>query len=85
MICILSDNDGNFSMDQLEAQAFLFYLAGFETSSTTLGYCLFELAMNINIQANLRHEINTVLKTTGGEMTYEAVNEMKYLNMVVLG
>lgn len=70
---------------QLAAQAFVFFVAGFETSSTTSAICMLELAKNMDIQDNLRKEIKDVIAKHDGKLTYEAVMEMKYLDKVVNG
>jgi cytochrome P450 family 6 len=72
-------------MDVIAAQAFLFFLAGIETSSTTMTFCLYELAQNPDIQERVRNEIDTVLVKHGGNITYEAISEMEYLDKVVSG
>jgi cytochrome P450 family 6 len=72
-------------MDVIAAQAFLFFVAGFETSSTTASFCLYELAMNSSIQERLRSDIDTVLEKHDGNMTYETILEMEYLDKVVNG
>jgi cytochrome P450 family 6 len=71
------------TMDVIAAQAFVFYLAGFETSSTTMTFCLYELARNPDIQERVRNDIDTVLQKHDGNITYEAISEMGYLNKVV--
>jgi hypothetical protein len=38
-----------------------------------------------DIQSRLQDEINTTLKEGEGNLTYEAVSSMKYLDMVVSG
>ncbi|XP_069676312.1 cytochrome P450 9e2-like [Periplaneta americana] len=65
------------------AQALLFFLAGFDTASTLLCFTSYELAVNPEIQTRLQQEIDETLKEGGGKFTYEAVNSMKYLDMVV--
>jgi cytochrome P450 family 6 len=72
-------------MNCVAAQAFVFFLAGFETSSTTMTFCLYELAINSDIQEVLRSEIDTVLEKHDGNISYEAIQEMAYLNKVVAG
>jgi len=72
-------------MEVIAAHVFVFLLTGFETSLTTLKFCLYELAMNPNIQERIRNEIDTVLERHGGNVTYESVFEMEYLEKFVDG
>lgn len=74
-----------FDNNDVMAQAMLFFEAGFETSSTTITMALYELATNPDIQKNLRTEIQTVLKRHNGQITYEGVTEMEYLDRVLAG
>ncbi|XP_029671912.1 probable cytochrome P450 6a14 isoform X1 [Formica exsecta] len=64
------------------AQASVFFIAGFETSSTTAMFCLYELAQQQDLQNKLRKEIDEILKKHD-ELTYNAVNEMTYLHKVI--
>ncbi|XP_039301754.1 cytochrome P450 6k1-like [Solenopsis invicta] len=64
------------------AQAFGFFLAGYETSATTASYCLYELACNSDIQNKVRTEIDELLEKHG-EISYEAANEMIYFQNVI--
>jgi cytochrome P450 family 6 len=72
-------------MEVEAAHAFVFLLAGFETSLTTMTFCLYELAMNPDIQERVRNEIDTVLERHGGNVTYESVFETEYLEKIVDG
>ncbi|KAJ4434867.1 hypothetical protein ANN_23438 [Periplaneta americana] len=76
-------DDNTMSMNCLAAQAFVFFIAGFETSSTTMQFCLYELTKNPDIQDRVRQEIDEILKKHDGKITYEAVQEMEYLDKVV--
>ncbi|XP_069702403.1 probable cytochrome P450 6a14 [Periplaneta americana] len=78
-----SNTPFEITLDVMAAQAFVFFLAGFETSSTTMTFCLYELAVNQDIQQRLREEIDSVLEKNGGEITYDSIFEMEYLDKVV--
>ncbi|XP_074025834.1 cytochrome P450 6-like isoform X1 [Leptinotarsa decemlineata] len=71
------------TFNEIAAQCFVFFLAGFETSATTMTFALLELALNQDVQKKLREEINTVLDASDGEVTYEAIMKMSYLDKVV--
>ncbi|XP_043279161.1 cytochrome P450 6A1-like [Venturia canescens] len=66
----------------LTAQLLVFFLAGFETSSTTMSNALYELAQHHSIQDKLRNEIKNELAKNNGQLTYEVIKSMKYLDMV---
>lgn len=76
---------GNLTITEVASQAFIFFLAGFDTSSTTVSFCLYELALNEDIQNKTREEIVTVLRKHNGEITYDSLIEMVYLEQVVNG
>lgn len=80
----VSDDHLTFHGDILVAQAAVFFSAGFETTSATMAFGLYELAMQSHLQTRLKDEIKESLLKNNGDITYESVNEMEYLNMVVL-
>ncbi|KAG8176924.1 hypothetical protein JTE90_018707 [Oedothorax gibbosus] len=73
----------NLSMEELVAQCVTFFIAGYDTTATTLGLASYELALNPSVQDAARREVDDTLKETGGELTYEAVQNMKYLDNVI--
>lgn len=66
----------------LVAQAFIFFAAGFETSSTTMTNALYELAINQDIQDKLRVELKEAEEKYKGDLRYENIKELKYLDQV---
>jgi cytochrome P450 family 9 len=71
--------------DDLTAQAVLFFLAGFDTSSTLLCFATHLLATHPDVQSRLQEEVDMTLNKDEGNLTYEAVHGMKYLDMVISG
>ncbi|KAM7341466.1 cytochrome P450 6g1-like [Cochliomyia hominivorax] len=69
--------------DVLIAQAAVFLTAGFETSSTTMQFTLYELAKRPDLQNRLRKEINEALIKDHGNLSYETITSLEYLGMVV--
>lgn len=67
--------------DELVAQCLIFFLAGFDTTSSTLSFAAYELATNPDIQDRLRKEVQATKESLNGEdLTYEALLKMKYLD-----
>lgn len=69
----------------IAAELFGLFLAGFKTSSTTLTYCLFHLARNIDIQTKARKKIQKAYEKHGGHFTYEMLLDMPYIDQVLQG
>lgn len=58
---------------------------GFETSSTALSFCLFELALNPDIQSKARCAIKEAFKKYNGQFTYEMLTDIPYVNQLMEG
>ncbi|XP_070556773.1 cytochrome P450 3A8-like [Ptychodera flava] len=71
-----------FTNDEVLAQSLLFFLAGYETTSTMMGFLAFSMATNPDIQEKLCAEIDEVMARYD-EPNYEAVSKMPFLEMVV--
>lgn len=63
------------------AQAFVFFGAGFETSSSATSFLLHQLAYHPDVQQKVQEEIDHVLGKYNGQLCYDAVAEMQYLEM----
>ncbi|XP_018571703.2 cytochrome P450 6a8-like isoform X2 [Anoplophora glabripennis] len=82
------DFSGNKPIDPINDIEFVshltaFFCAGFETSSSTVTFALYELARNPEYQSKLRTEIKKILTKYDNNVTYDAVMEMKYLDNIV--
>lgn len=82
----IRDEDGKpIHDDVLYAQAAVFFLAGFETSSSTSSFALYEIVKNPDIQKRVRAEIKEMLIRHNGEITYDGVmNETPYLYQIIM-
>lgn len=74
-----------FSESQIIANAFVMFAAGFETVSTAMSFCLYELALKKHIQDRVRQEINLKLSKNNGLINNELLIELNYLDMVLAG
>lgn len=50
-----------------------------------MGFAIFEIAMNSDVQEKLREEVDTILENYDGKLSYEALQEMHYLDRVLAG
>ncbi|XP_046748713.1 cytochrome P450 6g1-like [Diprion similis] len=71
-----------YNDDVITSHASSFFIDGYETSSTTMSFALYQLAAHPAIQQRLREEVNAVIEKHGG-LTYEAVQDMSYMDMVL--
>ncbi|XP_019866127.2 probable cytochrome P450 6a14 [Aethina tumida] len=84
----LTSDDGEIkqsalTFNELAAQAFLFFVAGYETSSTAMTFALYELSTRPDLQKKIRDEIHEVLEKHDNKLTYDAIKDMTYLEQVL--
>nr|KAG5709743.1 hypothetical protein BaRGS_027768 [Batillaria attramentaria] len=67
--------------DEIIAQVFIFFIAGYETTATTLQYLAYSLAVHPDVQKRVFEEIQQQL---GDEKpSYENVGKLKYLEQTI--
>nr|ADE05587.1 cytochrome P450 332A4 [Manduca sexta] len=79
-----ADADSDLAENLMMAQAAVFILGSIETSSTTISYCLHELAHHPEIQETLYQEIDEAFKRAGKDvLNYDELMELKYLTACI--
>lgn len=84
LIKLKNDEKNSLTMEELSAHAFVFFVAGYDTSSTVLTFAIYEISINCDIQAKVRKEVRSLFQKHG-KFTYECIKEMKYLGQVLDG
>ncbi|XP_058453127.1 cytochrome P450 6a8-like [Malaya genurostris] len=74
---------GKLSFAEIAAQAFIFFTAGYDTSSTAMTYTLYELALNQKAQEKARKCVLDIFTTNNGNLSYESVSNMGYLDQCI--
>ncbi|KAB7505718.1 Cytochrome P450 9e2, partial [Armadillidium nasatum] len=67
----------------ITAQCVLFYIAGYDTTATTLSFVSYCLALHPKIQQKLLEEIDQVLQDCDNDITFEMIQNMTYLDMLI--
>lgn len=84
MVSTIGDGT-TLTLGEMVAQCFVFFLAGYETSSTTMTFALYELSIHPEIQEKVREELFRVLKKYNNKITYDSLKELEYMQQVVDG
>lgn len=79
-----STKDEQWSDDEIISQAFIFFLAGFDTTMWVLTATTYELALNPQMQQRLIDEIDNMQLSDEYSICYDQLNKMKYLDMVLM-
>lgn len=71
------------TLQDMTAQAFLFFIGGFETTATLMCFATHSISVNPEVQRQLQDEVDNVYKKCDQSPSYEAINGMKYLEAVI--
>jgi cytochrome P450 len=77
---VLSEHEsGSFTLEQMKSNAYLFVVAGSETTATMLSGLTYNLLMNPDKMEKAVNEIRTSIATED-ELTIENIQRLKYLD-----
>ena len=76
------DKNQRLTEDEICAQAWIFFIAGYETTATTLSFCSYELALNQEIQNKLYQELKLAIENNG-DIDYDTLSKLPYLDAVI--
>lgn len=79
------DENEDFDFQSFVGQVFVLLGGTYETTSTTFTYLMYELGKSEDYQKRLKSEIEDVLRKNNGNITYEAINGMEFLDRLVNG
>eukprot|EP00058_Branchiostoma_floridae_P007460 XP_002592948.1 hypothetical protein BRAFLDRAFT_65534 [Branchiostoma floridae] len=80
--CRMTKPSQCLSMTEIVGNSLAFWLAGYDTTANTIALTAYNLAFNQEAQDKVREEIDRVVQARG-KLDYEALNEMRFLEMCV--
>lgn len=75
--------ESKFGQPDILAQCIQLIINGAEASSATMGFMFYLLATHSDVQERARKEIHAVLKKHNGQINYDSIKEMEYLDQVL--
>ncbi|XP_043251256.1 cytochrome P450 9e2-like [Colletes gigas] len=72
-----------FSIEDITTHAFAFFFGGSDTVASQLSFAIYHLATNPDVYERLQNEIDETLERTQGQLSYDAVMGMEYLDAVI--
>ena len=67
----------------LIANALMLFFAGFDTQAIAISLMLHYMVINEDVQNRLIDEVDEGLETSGGKITYDLIESLKYMDMVL--
>lgn len=75
--------DKEFNEETVASLISSFFVDAFESAASNASFALFRISQHPEVQQKLRQEINSTLEKYDGNVTYEALKEMTYLQQVI--
>ena len=66
----------------LLANVFMLFFFGFDVQSLSIALILHYMVRNEDVQERLIDEVDEALEATGGQITYDLIESLKYMDMV---
>lgn len=79
------DDGLHLTLDEIVAQSFIFYVAGYETTATTMTFAFYEVSVHPDVQEKMRNELFKVMKKHDNMVSYDMLNELGYMQQVIEG
>lgn len=80
-----NSKEKTLSLEEIAGHAFLFFVGGYESSASTMSFLLYELAKHPDIQQKVYEEITASIEKHDGNLTYDSLADMKYLDCCLSG
>ncbi|CAH0559420.1 unnamed protein product [Brassicogethes aeneus] len=80
----LQNQSKDFNLIEIASGVSALIMDGYDTSASVLTYVIYQLSINEEIQSKLRNEIEEKLNDCEDKMTYEVVQDMKYLDSCIM-
>ncbi|KAF5286571.1 hypothetical protein FQA39_LY16254 [Lamprigera yunnana] len=71
------------SIDITASSSFGLQATGYETTASLITFCLYELSLNQEMQCRAREELNIVLAKHNGDLSYDALLDLQYLDKII--
>lgn len=78
-----SEKTDKIDKDYVLAHAGSFFVDMYETTSITMNYVSFQLAMHVDVQEKARNEVRSVMNRHNGQLTYDALKDLTYMDRVI--
>ena len=79
------ENKNKLSQDEIIAQAFIFLIAGYETTASLLTHTIYSLAINLSVQEKLFEEVSSATSNfkSDEDVDYDFLQKLPYLDAVL--